>query len=279
MSDPETSHGRERDKSSQSATDQIGVLLALVASVGVIISFVYDWGFLSELGIEFSDAPTTIADHFRSWLVWLPLVAVAAWFILAQELLLARLERGKTEEEIVGSSRNPAFTRLVRQSPRHSYLIIVVLLGVLWLLYGEPFSAARFVFFPALWIVFVGWVFRQPRLASRFSAFAQLFAALAPAILLLVFFLGALIASGGMSIPSASHRIVLSGEGGDGSNEEVRVLRSFEDWVLVRDANENVVWIHADGIARMQVLEGNGPFRGIACVISDSWCLAAPREE
>ena len=54
----------------------IGALVGVIASLSVIVSFIYDWGFFWALGISFSQAPTTITDHVQSWIIWLPRVIV-----------------------------------------------------------------------------------------------------------------------------------------------------------------------------------------------------------
>ena len=51
-----------RDVSRKLVTEHLGAAFALAASLSVIVSFIYDWGFFSALGIDFSQAPTAISD-------------------------------------------------------------------------------------------------------------------------------------------------------------------------------------------------------------------------
>ena len=103
MAEREEAVENPRDASQRPVTEHLGAVFALAASVSVIVSFVYDWGFFSTLGIGFAQAPTAISDHLRSWLIWLPLVITPVLILLAHELLMSRLERGLTDEEIVES--------------------------------------------------------------------------------------------------------------------------------------------------------------------------------
>ena len=41
---------------------------------------------------------------------------------------------------------------------------------------------------------------------------------------------------------------------------EVRLLRSFQDWILVRDENGILAWVHLDDVIRIQVLKESKMF-------------------
>jgi len=57
---------------------------ALVSAVSLALSIVFDMGYLESLGLNFGDVPTTIADHVRSALLWVPRVigAIAGYFAI-----------------------------------------------------------------------------------------------------------------------------------------------------------------------------------------------------
>jgi hypothetical protein len=46
--------------------------LALLGTVCLGFSVVYDWGYLSGLGLNFREIPTSLTDHLRSAIIWLP---------------------------------------------------------------------------------------------------------------------------------------------------------------------------------------------------------------
>ena len=75
----------------------------LVAVGSVFISIFHDWGFFFVLGASFAQAPTTIADHLQSWLVWLPGAAIAALLFPIVDFPMRR-----------ASSDNPAAKRKFR---------------------------------------------------------------------------------------------------------------------------------------------------------------------
>ena len=253
---------------------RLGVLLAASGSASVVISFVYDWGFFFALGITFSEAPTAISDHLRGWLIWLPIFVAPALIILAHELLASRIERGLTEEQIIESSPNPERTRRRRDRPWKFIDGMAVVLLLLWLVFGELFADARFFAFPVVWIVFFRWGFRNPRLNARWSTSIQDAVTWMPAAFFVVFFVGVNNANSEMSEAMPSHRIAWNAVDEEQVGDQVRLLRSFQDWILVRDSDQNVAWIRSSGLARMERLEASVPFQGLVCLVSSDWCLS-----
>ena len=274
MAEPEEALEGPRDVSRKPVTEHLGAALALAASLSVIVSFIYDWGFFSALGIKFAQAPTGISDHVRSWLIWLPFVIIPVLVLLTHELLMSRLERGLTEVEIIESSRNPTRDRLIRNGPRKLISFMAILLVLLWLLFGEKYSNGRIIAFPITWMVFAHWVFRHPRLNARYSAVTKNIVTYVPALFFVGFFMGAGAARTEMSKSSTSHRIDLATTENGEKQEEVRLLRSFQDWILIRDEKGKVTWIHLNDVVRIQALEESKMFKGFVCLFSTSWCLA-----
>ncbi|NJO35949.1 MAG: hypothetical protein HC869_25610 [Rhodospirillales bacterium] len=82
-------------------------LLGLLVSLSVAASICFDWGFLHALDLGFADVPSSIADHARSALLWLPVAALAVLWNFAYRLVASRVEDGLTEAEILASSSNP----------------------------------------------------------------------------------------------------------------------------------------------------------------------------
>ena len=279
MAEREQAIENPREMPPRPVTEHLGPLFALAGSVSVIVSFIYDWGFFSTLGIDFAQAPTTISDHLRSWVVWLPFVITPVFLLLAHELLVSRLERGLTEEEIIESSRNPARVRRFRVGPKKAISIMALLLTLLWILFGEMFSHARAFAFPITWAIFAQWVFRHPRLDADYSSAIKNILTYIPAAFFFVFFLGASIAEAEMSHSSASHRIELATTAQGERKTDVRLLRSFQDWILLRDENGKVTWVHLNDVTRIQMLKESEMFKGFACLYSTSWCLSKARVE
>ena len=274
MSDQEEDLGNPQNASPRPVTERLAAVFAIAASVSVIVSFIYDWGYFSTLGIDYAQAPTTISDHVRSWLIWLPIVITPMLVLLANELLGARLDEGLTDENIRASSRNPRFFRRFRRGPGKGVAFIAVLLTFIWLLLGEVAANVRPVAIPITWVVFARWVFRHPRVGRRHSSGAKDIATYAPAAFFVAFFLGAASAHTEMSQSSTSHRIALATTARGEGEQEVRLLRSFQEWILVRDQDEKVVWVHLNDVVRIQLLEESEAFKGLACRFFTVLCIS-----
>lgn len=67
--------------------DGIATFFGTVSGLSFFLSLVFDMGYFSTLGLSFADVPTSISDHVRSALLWVP-QAVAATFGYAVLTLL-----------------------------------------------------------------------------------------------------------------------------------------------------------------------------------------------
>ena len=254
----------------------IGQFSGAIASISVVVSFVHDWGFFSALGVSFAQAPTTISDHVQSWLVWLPKVTVVIIILLALEFLTRRIERGMSENEIVGSSQNPSLTRKFRNSP----YIFVGFMGpsivILWLFLGEKFYSKHTLSVGVIitWFVFAKWVFNHPTVRARHSDSAVLSFYWIPPLILLVFSWGQLSAEFGDLKQHASHRIYMNNAESATTvkSAEIDIVRIFDDWILVRAENKKIVWIRLDQISQLELLEEDRPFPGLVCILFKRLC-------
>ena len=272
MSESDSPSAANRASLPHSYIDRIGAVTGIIASLSVLVSFVYDWGFFSELEVSFLDAPTTIADHVRSWLLWLPSVAIAAFVILAIELFLLRVEGGMTEKELVESSPNPVLIRRIRNSPGRALAILGPSLVLLWLLLGDHFEDGLGVGLALFWFVFSAWVFTHPVISERYSPLAKRAAFWIPSAVIMIFFFGATVARFGFEDVSASHRLHVTHAQDGRTSQDIRLLRTFQDWLLIRNDKNEVVWISLDGVRKIQILEERRAFRGLICFLWDRWC-------
>ncbi|MDE2773184.1 MAG: hypothetical protein OXI46_05695 [Gemmatimonadota bacterium] len=247
---------------------RVSAVLPFVGAAAMAGSVAYDWGYLGSLGISFREAPTSVLDHARSWLIWVPGVALAILFLITVEMALSRAEGGMSEDELVSSSPNPNLTRRSRELPFTVMAWAAVVGVVLWLLFAEIFPMAR-IGIPIAWIVFAGFVFRHPRAGARFSEYIGILI-FGPPVLFGMFIIGAELARLEMASDAASHRIELRPPAR--GPESVRLLRTFHDWTLVRDGSGAVVWIPSSEIVRIQRLEAHKPFKGFICKFFDRGC-------
>ena len=251
----------------------------LVVAGSVFISVCYDWGFFFALGTSFAQAPTTIADHLQSWLVWLPRASVIVLALLASEFFLRRMEHGKSNEEIIASSKNPAAVRIFRNGPYVFTLVFCIIIVVRSIAVGEPFPLSILLTaFCAVyvWLNLAIWIFRHPTVKERSSvALRQLFA-FVPPVILIAFAWGMEDAYPATPHQYATHRMHMPGTEAiaQETSEEVELLRVFEEWALVRDRNRGIIWIGLDRVGEFEQLTERKPFRGVLCHLG-IFCPAA----
>ena len=255
------------------AIEHIGKITAVIASFSVIISVFYDYGFLFALDISFAAAPTTISDHVRSWVVWLPRVVTSVLFILAVELLVRRLERGATEEEIIKSSPDPTWTEKVRRSPYRAMEVLGGLMVGLWLLFGNMFLDSLFFGMIICWLWFIRWVFGHPVVRERHAAPFRWFIFWGPPLMAWFFIMGFNAAKSTTASSSMPHRIQMTAQGAASGPQEAHILRSFEKWLLVQEKDRQIVWVRSDDVRRIESPTPETPFRGLVCLFSDKLCL------
>lgn len=238
--------------------------VALLTSLVAILSFTYDWGYFTALGITFAKAPTTIADHVRSGLV-MASIGVPLWFLsFAAHLFLLRVEDRGHFDEWVKSSANPARARIwvavLRIGPA---LLTVGLLG--WLVgdwednkaapdLGTLFTILGAAFI-VLWPVFVIWAFKRPRVKERFSPLSHVAAMVVPRFLVIFFWLGFIM--GEADEDSTFPTVVSIDQACQAETETcpkaapVRVYRAFGEWFLVGDSS-GAYWVRSAHVDRIQ---------------------------
>ena len=266
-----------RNDVTPSILERLGLLSGVTAALSVVVSFFYDWGFFTALGISFNDAPTTITDHIRSWLVWLPVVGIMFIVIVAKELFTRRLEHGKTEDEIIAASPDPDRTARRRNRPYKVIAVLAPILVVQWVLLGDSFFGGFLFGLGICWFVFVAWLFSDPVMQMRHPYWFRLsFYWLLP-VAVMIFSLGFISVErdGDFFPPWGSGSYTIQMERPE-RTKSVRVLRSFEKWLLVRE-DDAIVWLPVDDIRRME-LQKPEPYRGLMCTIWRSLCVPSRAE-
>ena len=118
-------------------------------------SVFYDFAFLKALGLSFSDVPTTIADHVRSGIVWIPPLVVGSAFYVYTALLNVHLDRQ------LGTDRS---TWLPNTATFYKWLGIAAgIVGIILTFVGRAGPSYLFL------IAFFGWM-----LLAWFGAFRRL---------------------------------------------------------------------------------------------------------
>lgn len=79
---PMTVANYKKESDAKLPWDAIAAVLGAVSGLSLFLSIVFDMGYFDTVGLRFADIPTTISDHVRSALLWIP-QAVAAAFAYA----------------------------------------------------------------------------------------------------------------------------------------------------------------------------------------------------
>ena len=242
----------EQSTDFQFAIERIGKLSTVIASFSLIVSVFYDLGFISALGLQFSEIPTSITDHVRSWLVWLPNVVIGVFGASAIEMLSRRIEGGMTEEEIIRSSPNPLRTEKMRKRPFYAFGFLGITIVVLWLLFGDRFRDGLPIGLIAAWFLFCSWIFRHPTIRARHSQNFRLFFHWVPPIVIWFYFSGFQDATSQINSTPPMDVVQIKSSQQEVSVLQVHILRSFDQWLLVQDKNKQIQWIRSDDVVRIE---------------------------
>ena len=236
-----------------------GTIAVLAPPLSFVFSFFYDWGFLSQLGFSFSEAPTSITDHIRTGLVWLPTVIIFIVILFAVEIRQILIEAGRTEEEINDSYPNSFKSKLLRDSIPYICIILGGLAGGLAItLLDRSISLSPYFGFTVCWLVFATWVVRHPNLPKCFSRLSKLIFLFWPLIPVIFLELGQGDAKYRLESTPYNHRIHLS-YNTTSSVMDTTIIRAFGDWLLVRGKKGQVEWIKMDKVYRIEVLVEENP--------------------
>ncbi|MCA3215535.1 MAG: hypothetical protein ING39_08955 [Burkholderiales bacterium] len=86
----------------------IAGLLGAVSGLSLFLSIVFDMGYFETAGLRFSDIPTTISDHVRSALLWVPQATAAAFVYVLVELMQRHFGELFAEEGLTLSNKQAA---------------------------------------------------------------------------------------------------------------------------------------------------------------------------
>ncbi len=206
--------------------------LSLISAGVLTLSVTYDYGYLLRLGVSFAEAPTTLSDHIRGSLVWLPHALITVFGVFALELFNRRVEQGMTEEEIIATSSNPKKIKWLRESPW--YLVIALAASILVLYfftdfyYENPFRLQMLQFSLVVsWFVFHHIAFSHPRIIERTSKGFYLVTNWCPAAMIFVVFQGYISADN--LVKAVGNEYIFEA---DGREEKLVLARHFDKYFL-----------------------------------------------
>lgn len=232
--------------------DDFGKFVGVVTAVLLVLSTAYDLSFLYAIGLTFEELPSTLADHVRSAIVWAPraLLYVAAFAVY--EMLMRRIEKGLTEEELIARSRNPRFTRAFRRGPRILFSILIPLVIAVEFLFG---TSEQGLFFLALfvWGALSLSVVEHPRLGAHFTRTTRRLFVIAPIVVIWVAGLGYGRGAAMMNASTPIWKVELKGTATSGTRSLVG-LRRFSEAAILVEPGKHVSIVPADSILRADAI-------------------------
>jgi hypothetical protein len=212
----------------------------LLSVFALILSIIYDWGYFYAIGISFAEIPTSISDHIRSALLWLPNTILAIFLVLTFEYINQRVERGLTEEEIVNSSKNPEKLKKFRNGPALLFRIFAPAAIVGFLLMGDTYSSILPLALIITWTMLCEWLTNSPLIKLRRSEASILLFKVLPMVFFYVFFMGYNSSTSLAKTQKANFLIQTLSE-----KEPVKVspLRYFDRGVLVLKTEINSIYL------------------------------------
>lgn len=173
----------------ESAIERTGKILGILSAVTLSLSVFYDFSFLSALGLDFIEVQTTLSDHLRSAVVWIPPVLVAIAFVMLVELVTRRIEGFKSEEEIVSASKNPEKLRRFRNRPAQFGRVVFTALIIKHALFSTSSSSYYLVFGIGWWLTSMAMITHKS-MRGRFSRVTAFTFVLFPTVVCAVGYLG-----------------------------------------------------------------------------------------
>ena len=229
-----------------------GTVSGIVASLSLLISVTYDWGFFFALDLSYAKAPTTIVDHIQSWLYWLPALMPVGFGVFLAHLApienpVRNLDQNSTRTEIVHA------LNVLRKKQKTLILTIIITAVILvlssYFLFDSIYPLGLYGLVP-IWFL---WFTRK---RDKFPAALREILTWFPPLLVFAFLSGSVHAGRALGHEFRStHRLVTFYDGESQQDLDVNVLRTFQDWLLVVDDDDQMAWISSQSIKRMEILE------------------------
>ncbi|WP_233862879.1 hypothetical protein [Paraburkholderia adhaesiva] len=245
----------------------------IIGALALAASVMYDWGFLFALNLSFADLPSTMADHVRRALDWIP---EAATFAIGTAILmrLSDVRREKREIAFIDrSERNnkennkddkPGPSKPIRLK---SWLTWPALIGLpaLWLLL--PSRGLIFPIFGIYWILFYGQFLYSDKDEenSKIRLLLRILA-LTPPLLFTLWDIGR-VSAVKLSLMPATESLVYEGKARE---DGVTVLRYLEKGVLIKGGDNQVSFVPWSEIHRIDTHQKYAPYAGLVCYVTKS---------
>ena len=138
--------------------------------------------------------PTTLSDHLRSSLTWIPETTVIFFGVFVLELFTRRVEQGMTEEELIQSSSAPKFIAWFRRSTIYPTIVLALSPLLAFLLNIDLPIRAWQLSLGFIWLILHSFLFGHERIRQRTSEEFRIGMKWIPVVLVFFAFNGAIAA-------------------------------------------------------------------------------------
>jgi hypothetical protein len=252
--------------------DDLGKIIGVLTAATFCLSVIFDWGNLEALGLSFSDVPTTIADHVRDALLWVPGTLSAALGYTLLELMSRRIERGLTEDELINQSKKPNRTAWFRRSPYKLFVVLAITVIFLNYLFGDVFARGMSMAAPFMMYEVIRWSFAHKGVADSVSPLLRRTITFIVPLTFFMYFQG--YAKGiDQLIEQPTVLLTLSAPS---QSAEVTLLRQMEKGVLVKDPTGKAIFYRWEVVKTLSEPVTSPIKRNRVCRWFNAFCTLNP---
>lgn len=231
----------------------ISSTIAILAVGAFALSFFYNWGFFSALGISFDTAPANITDYAISWAAWLPASITFGFGVFVAEFWSSRkrgvnADRDRDEKSVSSEDER----KHVRGERIGAGIAVGVGMVVLAVYAYDSDASSPFLLGLSLalfWSALVIFVLSFPGQKARYGKLTRNLIYVTPIFAILAFSLGCSKADSRIFGQHDVYRVHVKNNGEPKSRPiKVEIVRIFEKWMLICHENRKVGWIRLDRV-------------------------------
>lgn len=247
-------------------------ILALMATLCVALSVLFDWGYLHALELTFSEVPTTLSDHTRSAVLWLPLVVLVLPLAVVTSLFLHQVDAKDLGEAKGRGEDISAYIKNEARDARWVLAIIAIACFLLWLAFGSRARPLLFIGGIAFWILVVTRLTPHDYLGVRTTMILRFCLVILPSIPFSLYIAGYNSGREGIS-PSQKFGIINVRSSDNHSQLKANIVRIFEKTAIIIDENRNIVLLKPDDIVQVKKAKSPSINKGLLCAY---WRISCP---
>jgi hypothetical protein len=245
----------------QSRLELATKLITLAATGCIALSVLFDWGYLAALDLRLSEVPTTLADHTRSAILWLPVLGYVIPLAIAFTLYSMEIDRKGIEEEQRQKKESPNDPVKEAKHQMLGTLIMAVLLVLAWLMLGNRFIGLFYLAIFMLWSLFVVRVTPVANSNQRRSDILRSWLLLPVLIGIAQYSMGYNTGFAAVNTQQSLGTLLVRGESGI-EKMKGNIVRPFERFVIVIGDDRKVTLLKPDDIVQVkkagQILSDEG---------------------